>query len=294
MVPTPTRNVPGAAEAVAPGTIGAATRPRFVTARIAELQWLGADILRVFLELPESADFVYAPGQYLTIAWDDAWTRCFSMASPLAGAVIELHIQHWPEGRFSGWLARQAKIGDTLRIAGPYGNFLWRSQKSASVIMLATGTGIAPILAMLTSAFRRGTSHLPIRLYWGMREHCELYREPLLRHWEALHPNFRFTPVLSVNTSDRVQDVAQRDAQDLRGADVYACGAPRMVEDARAKFVARADMCEDRFFSDAFAHEEEAPAAPSIVTPSITVTVTGAQPRRVEVKRGETLMQALC
>jgi CDP-4-dehydro-6-deoxyglucose reductase len=296
------RCLPGAETHTAPGRIAPGrASPGTANAEITELQWLSADVIRVVLALPAETAFDYLPGQYLAVASDDRKHRCFSMAAPSSGGLLELHVRHWPAGGFSHWLAEGARIGDRIRIDGPYGNFVWRSQDSAGVILLATGTGIAPIIAMLTSTLADPDARAPIRLYWGVRRHAELYRALLFRRWEKQHPRFAFVPVVSRRddtdsewpSAMRVQDIALAEVTTLRGVDVYASGSPDMVKDAREKFLARADFSPDRLFSDAF-EPAGSVATSEPATPAITLRLGDATGSlSVPARIGETLLAAL-
>ena len=298
----PARCLPGAETHAAPGrlALGRAS-PGTASAEIVGLQWLSDDVIRVTLNLPAETAFDYQPGQYLAVASDDGRHRCFSMAAPPASGLLELHVRHWPGGGFSAWLADGARIGDRIQIDGPYGNFVWRSQESAGVILLATGTGIAPLIAMLTGTLADPDARAPIRLYWGVRRHADLYRALLFRRWEKQHPRFSFTPVVSRRDNAdsegpgamRVQDIALAEIATLRGVDVYASGSPAMVKDARAKFLARADLSPERFFSDAFEPADSA-APPEPATPAITLHLHQvAGDLSVPARVGETLLAAL-
>jgi CDP-4-dehydro-6-deoxyglucose reductase len=298
---TGARCVPGTEILAVPGSIAPGrASPGVANAEIAELQWLSAHVIRVVLALPAETAFEYQPGQYLAIVSDDGKHRCFSMAAPPSGGLLELHVRHWPRGGFSHWLAESARIGDRIRIDGPYGNFVWRSQDSAGVILLATGTGIAPIVALLTGTLADPEARAPIRLYWGVRRHAELYRALLFRRWEKQHPRFTFIPVVSRrDDSDsewpgaRVQDIALAEIATLRGVDVYASGSPDMVRDAREKFCARTDLAPDRFFSDAFEPADSA-APPEPATQAIALRLRNAAGNRsVPARIGETLLAAL-
>lgn len=299
MTVPPARCLPGAEALAAPGrAVHGWIAPMTASAEIADLQWLSGDVIRVSLAVPADTAFDYQPGQYLTIASEDGRRRCFSMAAPPACGLIELHVRHWPEGRFSHWLAESARVGDRIEIEGPYGNFTWRSQQSAGAVLLATGTGIAPIIAMLTRALENDAARLPIRLYWGVRRHADLYRALLFRRWERIHPRFVFIPVISRREGAdgdaiRVQDLALDELATLRGVDVYACGSPRMVSDVRAKFLARSDISPERFFSDSFA-AADATEQPEPATPVIALRVRQeASLVPVEARIGETLLAAL-
>ncbi len=296
------RSLPDAETHAAPGRVASArVQAVGAAAEIAGLQWLSGEVIRLDLALPPAARFDYRPGQYLAVLPEDGLPRCFSMASPQADGLLELHVRHWPDGTFSHWLASGARIGDRIRIEGPYGNFIWRSEESAGVILLATGTGVAPMIAMLSATLADPRAHVPIRLYWGVRRHAELYRALQFRRWEKEHPRFSFVPVVSRRdgaggdwpNAMRVQDLALAEVATLRGVDVYASGAPAMVSDAREKFFARSDMSAERFFSDAFEPARNAdavePASGAITLSLRRETGVCAVPARI----GERLLAAL-
>jgi CDP-4-dehydro-6-deoxyglucose reductase len=299
MTVPPVRCLPDAELPTAPGRVVSGRMPPLsASAEIAGLQWLSGDVIRLSLALPADTEFDYQPGQYLAIASEDGRRRCFSMAAPPAGGQIELHIRHWPGGRFSHWLAEGAKLGDRIGIEGPYGNFIWRSQQASGAVLLATGTGIAPIIALLTRALDNEAAALPIRLYWGVRRHADLYRALLFRRWEKLYPRFVFIPVVSQRDGAaadpiRVQDLALDELATLRGVDVYACGSPHMGSEARAKFLARSDFSPERFFGDAFT-AADTPALPAPATPAIGLRLRQeASFAPIEARIGETLLVAL-
>jgi len=97
-------------------------------------------------------------------------------------------------------------------------------------------------------------------MYWGGRTKAELYMLDLPLKWQAEHDNFSFVPVLSEalpedNWTGRtgfVHRAVMEDFPDLSGYQVYACGAPVMVEAAHADFTSQNKLPEDEFYSDAF------------------------------------------
>jgi CDP-4-dehydro-6-deoxyglucose reductase len=216
----------------------------------------------VRLRLRQHPEFVmrYRAGQFLSIELPDGDLRSYSMASaePRAG-VIELHIRLHDEGKFSRLLRDGLTAGDLLTLQGPFGDCVWQPPLSdtAHVVLLATGTGIAPLNALVEAALQSGCTN-PLWLYWGCRTADELY---LAGHFDELagrHPNFHFIPVLSdadaAWTGERgfVQNVAGLRHVDLSGAHVYACGSPWMVSAARALLTGVNGLAPERFFADSF------------------------------------------
>jgi CDP-4-dehydro-6-deoxyglucose reductase len=293
-----TSGPPGVEGISAPG--GALARGGEVSAEIVDLTWLNASVMRLLLELPAAIRFDYQPGQFLAVVPADGAPRCFSMAAPPSGRIVELHVRYRGGRGFSQWLKEKARIADRVAIAGPYGDFAWRSRGGGRVILLATGTGIAPISAMLEHALAHNDKRQGLRLYWGGRHTDDFYRAPMFRRWQETHGNFVFVPVLSRRGAagagfavGRVQDVALAEASNLHNVDVYACGSPGMVEDARARFLQRADMSPSRFFSDSFepaaVAEKSGPAAPTVAV----IVKRRESADRIEARIGDTLLAAL-
>jgi CDP-4-dehydro-6-deoxyglucose reductase, E3 len=151
------------------------------------------------------------------------------------------------------------KERDILRVEGPYGSFFLREDSSKPIILLASGTGFAPIKAIIEHAMHVGCER-PMTLYWGGRKRGDLYLHALARRWAAEHPRLRYVPVLSEaraqdewsGRSGLVHKAVMEDYPDLAGFQVYACGNPLMVEAARAEFSTRCGLPADEFFCDAF------------------------------------------
>jgi CDP-4-dehydro-6-deoxyglucose reductase len=232
-------------------------------ARVLEVERLSADVARVALQVPPAAGFSFQAGQYVDVVLRDGSRRSYSMASaPREDSVIEWHIRAVPGGRFSNHVYQNLKARDMLRIEGPFGAFTLQ-QGDAPIILLASGTGYAPITAILKShrveIARRGAV-----LYWGGVRKSDLYAFEEAAEWQNLYPGFRFIPVLSGNEpgwSGRtgfVHEAVSADFPDMSGHEVYACGNPLMVDAARHTFQRSNGLPADRFFSDAFITRKEA------------------------------------
>jgi CDP-4-dehydro-6-deoxyglucose reductase len=207
----------------------------------------------------------WLPGQHVTVIAPDGVRRAYSVANAPArnGAAphIELQVRRVPGGAFSGWWFNSARPNDLLRLQGPQGSFVLGDVASVPLLLLATGTGIAPIKALLEQLAALPAAAQPARidLYWGGRVQTDLYWDP----WSVPQPQsspLRFTPVLSRATAawdgarGHVQDAALADIglhADLRRHQVYACGSPDMVAAARAALQA-AGLPTAHFHADAF------------------------------------------
>ena len=232
--------------------------------RVMSIQRPAADVAVLKLQLPANQSFQYHAGQYVEFILRDGARRSYSMAGApeLAQGVMELHIRHMPGGRFTDHVFGAMKEKEILRMEGPFGTFFLREDSARPVVMLASGTGFAPIKALIEHMEAKGLTR-PTVLYWGARQAADLY----LRDWaEAAAvrlPWLRFVPVLSEPDADWsgrtgfVHQAVMADLPDLSGHQVYACGAPVMVQSAQRDFVAACGLPEEEFFADAFTSEAD-------------------------------------
>lgn len=227
---------------------------RTLPCRIQSIERLSHDVLHVVLRLPPRSTLDFFPGQYIDVIGVDGLRRSYSIANaPRADKQIELHIRAVPDGAMSRYWFQQAKVNDLLRLRGPLGTFFLRGQARKDLVLLATGTGIAPVKAILEglSAMPADAQPCSMTLYWGGRHREDLYWPP--PEVEGL----RFVPVLSRADGDwtgargHVQDVMLRERALLADTLVYACGSDAMIHGAQAKLHA-AGLPDRQFHSDAF------------------------------------------
>ncbi len=241
-------------------------------ARVASLTRAAPDVAVVRLQLPATERLQYLPGQYLEILLKDGRRRSYSMAgAPGVAEQVELHVRHTPGGAFTdhvfGVGATQMKERDILRVEGPFGSFFLRDDSLRPIVMVASGTGFAPIKAMLESAALKAIER-DITLYWGARRPHDLYMDALARSWEDALPSFRYVPVVSDPTDDDrwtgrtgfVHRAVLEDFEDLSQHQVYVCGAPIVVDSARRDFVAERGLPAEEFYADAFTTAADAAA----------------------------------
>lgn len=225
--------------------------------RIQSIERLSHDVVRVMLRLPPNSALDFLPGQYIDVIGAEGLRRSYSIANaPRADKQIELHIREVPDGAMSRYWFQQAKINDLLRLRGPLGTFFLRGQVGKDLVLLATGTGIAPVKAILEGLATQPAEAQPrsVTVYWGGRRPEDLYWQP-----EGFEDQgaFRFVPVLSraggdwVGERGHVQDVALRRHPYLADALVYACGSDAMIHGAQVKLHA-AGLPDRQFHSDAF------------------------------------------
>lgn len=223
------------------------------------LEWLAHDVVRLYLKLPPGQRLQYLAGQYLDILLPEGKRRSFSIAnSPQSGDRIELHIRNLEGGAFSGQLLGGVQEKSLLQIEAPFGQFYLREDSSHPLILIAGGTGFAPIKAIIEQAFASGIERSMV-LYWGVRAVRDLYLPALPEEWLRGHPNFRFIPVLSQpEPSDAwqgrtglVHQAVLADHKDFSAFDVYSAGPPAMVKATHDALIARG-LPPGQFYSDPF------------------------------------------
>ena len=229
--------------------------------RIARMERLAPDVMQVFLRLPAVEPLQFRAGQYLDVLLDGGKRRSFSIASPPHdNGLIELHVRHVQGGGFTSALFDTLHAGALLRIEGPLGQFTYR-ESVAPALLIAGGTGFAPLKSMLRHALERGSTARPLHLYWGARRSIDLYEERTVLEWVQRYSNLQFTAVLSEMSADEaaaehrrvglVHEAVLADYPDLGMFDVYTAGPPAMIEAIRATFMARG-LAEDRLHFDSF------------------------------------------
>ena len=195
---------------------------RIMPCRVMKLDRLAHDVMQLSLKLAEGQRLQFLAGQYIDILLSGNQRRSFSLATaPHADELLQLHIRHVPGGLFSGQVFTTMKERDLLRFQGPLGTFFLREDSDRPVILVAGGTGFAPIKSILDHAFAQGTTR-PLHLYWGVRAQRDLYLHDLPQAWAREHANFHYTPVLSEPLSE--DHWSGRTRLGARGRD---CRSPR-------------------------------------------------------------------
>ena len=243
-------------------TVGAAKdiQVKKLPCRVQKLERLSEDSMLLQLKLPANEKLVFLAGQYIEFLLKDGSRRSFSMANaPHDAEFIELHIRHVAGGHFTDHVFNKMKERDILRCEGPMGTFFLREDSDKPVVFVASGTGFAPIKAVIAHMFHKGIAR-PATLYWGGRRPKDLYMNALVEKWAAEHPSFKYVPVVSealpedgwAGRTGFVHRAVMQDFPDLSGHQVYACGVPIMVDSARKDFTTTCKLPEDEFYADSF------------------------------------------
>lgn len=233
--------------------------------RIASLQKVSHDVMVLKLQMPANDVFAYHAGQYIEFLLQGGLRRSYSMANAphLISQGLELHIRHMPGGKFTDHVFGTMKERDILRIEGPYGSFYLREDSAKPIVLLASGTGFAPIKAIIEHLQFKGSTR-PATLYWGGRRPADLYMIEWVKTKLTEMPNLRYVPVVSdalpednwQGRTGYVHRAVLQDLPDLSGHQVYACGAPIVVDSARTDYL-KAGLPEDEFYADAFTSEAD-------------------------------------
>lgn len=240
-------------------------------ARVDSLVRAAPDVMIVKLKLPANERLQFLAGQYIDILLKDGRRRSFSLANaPHDDALLELHIREVPGGVFTGHVFSQMKTKDIVRFNGPHGSFFLREESDKPIVMIAGGTGFAPIKSIIEHAIAEQCRR-PITLYWGGRRRVDLYALAQAESWAAGHDHIRFIPVLSEATAEDawtgrsglVHRAVMADFPDLSGHQVYACGAPAMIAAARRDLMAECRLAESEFFADAFDYANDKQGEPA-------------------------------
>lgn len=246
---------------------------RTLPVRVETLTLLAPDVMLVELKLPPGERLQFLAGQYVEILLREGRRRAFSLANaPHADGCLQLHVRQVPGGAFTGQVFSTMKARDMLRISAPYGSFFLREASAKPILMVAGGTGFAPLKAMIEHLLgaEESLTMRPISLYWGGRCRADLYMAELAARWAEKYASINFVPVLSEpaeadawqGRTGFVHVAAMQDFADLSGHQVYVCGSPAMVAAARRDFVGQCALPGNEFFADSFEFANDVTGSP--------------------------------
>ncbi|MGQ0845971.1 MAG: 2Fe-2S iron-sulfur cluster-binding protein [Sporichthyaceae bacterium] len=193
---------------------------------VESVEYLTADIAGVRLRIVGDR-MPFVAGQFVNVEIPGtALVRTFSLANaPAADDVVELIVKLYPDGAFSHFLRETAAPGTPVRVHGPYGQLRIRLSHRP-VLMIAGGSGLAPILSLLRDCADRGFDR-PITFFFGARSEADLYLQDEIAAVGARLPEFAFHPVTDGFVTDAITAWSPTLAHD-----VYLCGPPPMISAA--------------------------------------------------------------
>ena len=227
---------------------------RTVKATVAAIEDLTHDIKRLVLKPAKPIEF--SPGQYLQLQFTPEHVRPYSMAGLCGDGSFEFHVRRVPEGRVSGYVAQQLKVGDAVKLSGPLGSAYLRRKHPGPVLCVAGGTGLAPILSILRASAEARLPN-PIHLYFGVRSPRDVYGLAWLRQLRRECAALTVHVVVASGGDPATQrcglvtQAIEDDHEDLSGWRAYLCGSPPMVE-AVAALARRKGVAADHIHADAF------------------------------------------
>ncbi|WP_130430959.1 2Fe-2S iron-sulfur cluster-binding protein [Rivibacter subsaxonicus] len=227
---------------------------RIVKATVVAVEELTHDIRRVVLRPAKPIEF--SPGQYAQLQFTPDHIRPYSMAGLCDDGQLEFHVRLVPEGRVSGYVARELQPGDAVRVSGPLGSAYLRRRHEGPMLCVAGGTGLAPILSILRGTVGGGMRN-PIHLYLGVRTPKDVYGLDWLDELARDHPALKLHVVVSSGGDPATQrcglvtDAIEQDLGELDDWRAYLCGSPPMVE-AAALVARRKGIAPERIHADAF------------------------------------------
>lgn len=232
-----------------------AAQPKLMPARVRQIAKPAPGVVVLNLRLPMNAKFMFAAGQFVDVELPEGKTRSYSIASPPSddGVIdIELHVRQMPGGLFSEGVLSTLKEGAMLRLRAPLGTFYLREDSEKPVILLASGTGFAPMRSIILYAQTRGLQR-PMKLYWGNRTTEDFYAQPP----DGVDCVQVVSNMSWQGRTGLVHQAVMEDYPDLSGYQVYACGVPAMVDAARRDFIEHCGLPEGEFYADSFLKKDD-------------------------------------
>ena len=236
------------------------THPRrILSCRVIGVDAATHDIRRIWLDIVSGGPFDFSAGQFASVTFGRCPPRDYSMANVPGGTMLEFHVRHGSGGATGAHVRDRLKLGDEVRVEGPFGASYLRESRRSPIVAVAGGSGLAPIKSIVERALALALPQ-PIHLYFGVRTTRDLYLEEHFAALASKHANFHFTPVVSDgpsggHRSGPVHHAVAADFSSFDGCKAYLAGPPALVEAATALFeqrgMRRSDIHADAFYTAA-------------------------------------------
>lgn len=208
---------------------------RIVKGTVTAIEDMTHDVKRLLIAPAKPIEFW--PGQYAQLQFTPDHVRPYSMAGHRTDRKFEFHVRRVPDDRVTGYIARDLKPGDSVRVSGPLGSAYLRRKHEGPMLCVAGGTSLAPILSIVRGAVTAGMLN-PIHLYFGMRSPRDVYGLDWLKALQRDHSGLVVHVVVSsggdpgAERCGLVTDAIEKDLGELSDWRAYLCGSPPLVEAA--------------------------------------------------------------
>lgn len=209
------------------------------------------------IRLKPAKPLTFSPGQYAMLQFTPDHIRPYSMASLCTDGELEFHVRRVPDGRVTGYLFNELKVGDAVRVSGPLGTAYLRTRHEGPMLCVAGGTGLAPILSILRGTIDAGMAN-PVYVYFGVRSPQDIYGLEQLQALQTALPSLQIEVVVTTDDDEGsgkriglVTEAIAHDISDFHDWRAYVCGAPPMVE-ATAALLKQRGIQEQHVYADAF------------------------------------------
>lgn len=223
-----------------------------------------SEIKKIRLRLNEGEEIEFKPGQYIQLKIpvydgnDEEDYRAYSIASsPKDKNFIDLYIGY-TGGTATTYVHKFLKEGDKVYINGPYGDFYYQDNRDKEMVLVAVGTGIAPILSILHHMADNGIDR-KATFYFGAKTPDDLFELELIKHFEEKIPGFKFLPTLSrvkeehnwTGAKGRVNVQLEKYIENGDNKEAYLCGSPAMI-DTVVELLKEKGFTDENIFYDKF------------------------------------------
>ncbi|MEP1488983.1 MAG: FAD-binding oxidoreductase [Algibacter sp.] len=228
---------------------------KILPSKIDAIEKLTKEVIKVTLRFPATSVFNFISGQFVNLI-KGSIKRSYSIANKSGNnSKITFYIKKYENGLMSKYWFQEAKVNDLIRVEGPLGAFFFRKSNQKEIVFLATGTGVAPVKAIIEELdiLEKKYSDKNFLIIVGVRNREDLFWTPEIKS----NMNFKYIPVLSrpdegwAGAKGYVQNILLEQKIDLSKTQVYACGSNDMIESARELLIQNL-LPENQFYSDAF------------------------------------------
>lgn len=228
--------------------------PGFSTGKVTNISRPASTYVDLVFETPSPLEFI--PGQFISIKVNERDIRSYSLAGVVGEKSYRMIVDIKPGGPGSKYF-EALQVGDEMTFLGPVGKFVYQPDDGTNeVIFLVTGSGIAPIKAMIEEAIARGENR-KMTLYFGLRYFDDIFWNVYFDELQRKYSNIKFVLCLSKpderwhGVTGHITDFLDLDHQNLAAASAYLCGNGKMIEEA-VEILERKGMIKEKVYFEKF------------------------------------------